>query len=131
MVSSLKAKYTTPLELIIGSTEFVKIFTDAANHIPRHRRMQYVIILVALVFSFLTKRIISSFFTHLVDVLGAESFLAPVCVLIIGKAANKVVRQHGEDLKSTLALPLSVLHHYPADVQLSVSGCNFLTSIAP
>lgn len=47
MVSSLKDKYTTPLELIIGSTEFVKIFTDAANHIPRHRRTQYVVVFAA------------------------------------------------------------------------------------
>ena len=62
-----------------------------------------------------------SFFTHLVDVLGPEEFLAPVCMLIIGKAANRVARQQGDDLHATLTLSLSIIHHYSSGVQMTAS----------
>jgi len=42
MVSSLKSKFTHGLELYIGARDFLRIFTDASNHIPRHRRQKYV-----------------------------------------------------------------------------------------
>ncbi|KAI0063355.1 ARM repeat-containing protein [Artomyces pyxidatus] len=100
MVSSLKAKHSANLDLLSGSRNFLRIFTDAANHVPRHRR--------------------THFFVHLIDVLGPEEFLALVCMLIIGKTATRVVRQQGDDLAATLALPLSLLHHYPLKVQIPV-----------
>ncbi|KAG5644278.1 hypothetical protein DXG03_008763 [Asterophora parasitica] len=70
MVSSLKRTHTQPLDLYIGSKDFLKVFTDAANHIPRHRR--------------------ANFFTHLINVLGYEDFLPPVCMLLVEKVANRV-----------------------------------------
>jgi U3 small nucleolar RNA-associated protein 10 len=42
MVSSLKSRHPPGLELYIGAREFLRIFTDASNHIPRHRRQKYV-----------------------------------------------------------------------------------------
>lgn len=42
MVSSLKGTHTQQLDLYIGSKEFLRVFTDAANHIPRHRRTKSV-----------------------------------------------------------------------------------------
>ncbi|KAI0311668.1 hypothetical protein OF83DRAFT_1068421 [Amylostereum chailletii] len=100
MVSSMKEKYQEHLELLVGSRDFVRIFTDAANHIPRHRRTQ--------------------FFVHLVDVLGPEEFLPLVCLLFVGKTANRIVRQSGDDLHATLSLPLSLIYHYPISVQLPI-----------
>ncbi|TFY70773.1 hypothetical protein EVG20_g2223 [Dentipellis fragilis] len=98
MVSSLREKHPDRLDLQIASRDFLRIFTEAANHIPRHRR--------------------THFFTHLADVLGPEDFLAPLCVLIISKVANRIVRQHGEELQATLALPLSILHHHAPAKQI-------------
>jgi hypothetical protein len=43
MASSLKKAHTDRLALYIGSRDFLRIFTDAANHIPRHRRIKFVI----------------------------------------------------------------------------------------
>jgi len=43
MVSSLKAKHPNKMTLYTGSRDFLRIFTDAANHIPRHRRTKFVI----------------------------------------------------------------------------------------
>jgi U3 small nucleolar RNA-associated protein 10 len=42
MVLSLKSRHPPGLELYIGAREFLRIFTDASNHIPRHRRQKYV-----------------------------------------------------------------------------------------
>lgn len=42
MVSSLKEAHSQPLDLYIASREFLRVFTDAANHIPRHRRNKSV-----------------------------------------------------------------------------------------
>ncbi|KAF7321073.1 U3 small nucleolar RNA-associated protein 10 [Mycena chlorophos] len=57
------------------------------------------------------------FFGHLVDVLGPVDFLAPLCMLLAEKSANRIVRQTPEDVQSLLALPVSVLHRYPSAVQ--------------
>lgn len=40
MVNSLKGSNTDKLTLYIAARSFLRIFTDAANHIPRHRRTQ-------------------------------------------------------------------------------------------
>lgn len=42
VVSSLKRTHSDRLDLYIGSRDFLRIFTDAANHIPRHRRSKCV-----------------------------------------------------------------------------------------
>src|SRR6266404_3186467 len=62
------------------------------------------------------------FFIHLVDVLGPEEFLSIVCMLIVAKADKRVVRLQGRDLRAALALPLSLLQHYPSNIQLPVSA---------
>ncbi|KAF8259327.1 armadillo-type protein [Lactarius quietus] len=100
IVSSLKEKHSTRESLLIASKEFLRVFTDATNHVPRHRRTQ--------------------FFIHLVDVLGPEEFLSIVCMLIVAKADKRVVRLQGRDLRAALALPLSLLQHYPSNIQLPV-----------
>ncbi|KAK0216141.1 armadillo-type protein [Armillaria fumosa] len=100
MVSSLKRSHSSRMDLHLGSREFLRVFTDAANHIPRHRR--------------------TNFFIHLVDVLDPTDYLAPVCLLLIEKAANRVIRQSPDEARSTFALPLSLLHHYPSTLQLNI-----------
>ena len=42
MTSSLKAKHASSIGLHVALREFLSIFTDAANHIPRHRRIRWV-----------------------------------------------------------------------------------------
>lgn len=100
MVSSLKEKNDSRESLLIASKEFLRVFTDATNHVPRHRRTQ--------------------FFIHLVDVLGPEEFLSVICMLIVAKADKRLVRLQGRDLRAALALPLSLLQHYPSHIQLPV-----------
>ncbi|KAH8987299.1 hypothetical protein EDB92DRAFT_1876367 [Lactarius akahatsu] len=100
IVSSLKEKHSTREGLLVASKEFLRVFTDATNHVPRHRRTQ--------------------FFIHLVDVLGPEEFLSIICMLIVAKADKRVVRLQGRDLRAALALPLSLLQHYPSNIQLPV-----------
>ncbi len=117
MVSSLKRSHSSRMDLHLGSREFLRVFTDAANHIPRHRRTKFVVS-YSRCLSF--AEIISSFFIHLVDVLGPTDYLAPVCLLLIEKAANRVIRQSPDEARSTFALPLSLLHHYPSVLQLNV-----------
>lgn len=118
MVSSLKSKHADRMDIYIDSREFLRIFTDAANHIPRHRRTKLV---------FCTPGVlrdphvnIRRFFSHLVDVLGPEDFLAPVSMLLIDKVVNRVIRQTVDEIQASLALPLSILQHYPHAMQISV-----------
>ena len=101
MANSLKTSHSDKLALAIASRSFLRIFTDAANHIPRHRR--------------------THFFAHLADVLGPSDFLSPVCLLLVDKVSSKVVRQSSADVVATLALPLATLGRHSADVQFSVS----------
>ena len=63
----------------------------------------------------------TSFFCHLVDTLGPDDFLAPICMLLVDNVANRVARQNAEEIKGSLSLPISVLHHYSDDAALSVS----------
>lgn len=100
MVSSLKEKYSVGLELYVGAREFLRIFTDAAHHVPRHRRQ--------------------SFFLHLAEVLGPEEFLAPLCMLLVDKVTNRVVRQALEEAQTTLALPIALLRHFSRPLQIYV-----------
>ena len=41
MADSLRKQYTDRLELYVGARDFLRVFTDAASHIPRHRRVRY------------------------------------------------------------------------------------------
>ncbi|KAG0706218.1 hypothetical protein DFH29DRAFT_902720 [Suillus ampliporus] len=100
MASSLKSRHPPGLELYIGAREFLRIFTDASNHIPRHRRQ--------------------NFFIHLVDVLGPQEFLAPVCMLLVDRVANRVSRQHEDEASTSLGLPISLLRHFPRQLHLHV-----------
>lgn len=104
MVNSLKSSHTDKLALAIASRSFIRIFTDAANHIPRHRR--------------------AHFFAHLVDVLGPSDLLSPVCLLLVDKLSSKVVRQNSADVVTTLALPLATLSRQSPELQFSVSCLN-------
>ena len=45
MVSSLKEAHTNSFDLYLASKEFLRVFSDAANHIPRHRRNKLVHVL--------------------------------------------------------------------------------------
>ncbi|KAL0575096.1 snoRNA-binding rRNA-processing protein utp10 [Marasmius crinis-equi] len=99
MVSSLKKDHDTHLDLYIASRDFLRVFTDAANHIPRHRR--------------------TNFFAHLVDVLGPADFLAPVCLLLVDKSSNRIARQSSDDAQATLAVPTSLMHHYSPALQIA------------
>ncbi|TDL26887.1 hypothetical protein BD410DRAFT_763071 [Rickenella mellea] len=99
MTSSLKQKFSDPLNLSIGSRDFLRIFTDASSHVPRHRR--------------------THFFTHLVDVLGPADYLAPICMLLTDKVSNRVIRQSPEESQALLGLPLSLLQHYSVDIQVA------------
>ncbi|KAG6888638.1 hypothetical protein C0992_007990 [Termitomyces sp. T32_za158] len=98
MAASLRRSHSQALDLYIGSRDFLKVFTDAANHIPRHRR--------------------TNFFAHLVDVLGSEDFLAPVCMLLVEKVANKVTKQDTGEIQASFSLPTSVLLHTPSSMQI-------------
>jgi len=44
MVSSLKTKHLDGFDLYIGARDFLRVFTDASNHIPRHRRQKCVLL---------------------------------------------------------------------------------------
>lgn len=83
--------------LWLETRSLLRIFSDAASHIPRHRRQV--------------------FFRLLVDVLGAADFLAPVTMLLADRSAHRVSKapQNGESL---LHLPLGVLRAEPAAVRV-------------
>jgi U3 small nucleolar RNA-associated protein 10 len=53
-----------------------------------------------------------SFFGHLIDVLGSREFSAPVCMLLLEKSANRIIRQTPVDnVHASLSLPISVFQH--------------------
>ncbi|KAF9238673.1 hypothetical protein BU15DRAFT_88298 [Melanogaster broomeanus] len=100
MASSLETKHSSGLDLYIAARDFLRIFTDASNHIPRHRRQ--------------------NFFVHLTEALGGQAFLAPVCMLLIDKVTNRASRQAPEEAQSTLSLPISLLRHFDRSSQIFV-----------
>ncbi|KAI6112075.1 hypothetical protein EDD16DRAFT_1516766 [Pisolithus croceorrhizus] len=100
MVSSLKEKFSVGLDLYVGAQEFLRIFTDAANHAPRHRRQ--------------------NFFLHLAEVLGPDEFLAPLCMLLVDKVTSRVVRLTLEEAQMTLAFPIALLRHFSRPLQIQV-----------
>lgn len=117
MTSSLRDKYSQGLELYIGAREFLRIFTDAAHHVPRHRRQKWEIFFSQEYFLIGCY----SFFVHLAQVLGPQEFLAPLCMLLVDKVANRAVRQTPEEAQATLALPVALSRHFSRPVQIYVS----------
>lgn len=124
MVSSLKEAHSQPLDLYLASKEFLRVFSDAANHIPRHRRNKFVLNKIC---TWPLNWYRSRFFAHLVDVLGARDFLAPICMLLLEKMANRIIRQPSEEVQNSLSLPIAVFQHCDYALQLHVS---FLFSLS-
>ena len=54
--------------------------------------------------------------------MGPDDFLAPVCMLLIEKVANRVHRQNVEEVQASFALPVSILQQYTAGTQVSVGN---------
>ncbi|KAI0628514.1 hypothetical protein C8Q77DRAFT_1244640, partial [Trametes polyzona] len=100
MVASLKEKHGTGMDLYRAAREFLRVFTSAANHVPRHRRVNS--------------------FSHLVDTLGPADFLAPVTMLLVDRVANRAVRQNSAESAGSLFLPSTACERYPARLQLSL-----------
>ncbi|KAJ9477870.1 U3 small nucleolar RNA-associated protein 10 [Pseudozyma hubeiensis] len=101
LVSSFKAggaAKQSKFALLCEARAFVRIFTDAAAHVPRHRRQ--------------------TFFRLLVDILGADDFAAAVAMLLVDRSAHKIVKQPRSDAEQTLQLPLSVVLPHSAMVQV-------------
>ncbi|KAF8335871.1 uncharacterized protein EI90DRAFT_3152860 [Cantharellus anzutake] len=71
-----------------------RVFADfhgCFSHLPKHRR--------------------NKFFTQLIACLGPQEFMSPVCMLLIEKSANKVIRRQGQDTNADLALAVSIAEH--------------------
>lgn len=101
LVASLKERISVPsshLHLLREARSFVRIFTDAATHVPRHRRQV--------------------FFKLLVEVLGPDEFLSAICMLLVDRAAYKVTKQPSEEVVATLHLPLAIMQAHSAVLQL-------------
>ncbi|GAA5933796.1 hypothetical protein JCM3775_000286 [Rhodotorula graminis] len=77
--------------LLAELRELLRAFTDAAAHVPRHRRI--------------------NLFTRLVETLGAKQFLSAVAMLLVDKAGNKS--------SDAAALPLALVEHFDVATQLS------------
>ncbi|KAH9920883.1 armadillo-type protein [Epithele typhae] len=98
MVASLKTNHGSGIQLYSAAREFLRVFTNAANHVPRHRRV--------------------NFFSQFVDTLGPADFLAPVTMLLVDRVANRVVRQSAADVVGSFFLPLAIYERYEAGLQL-------------
>ncbi|KAF8966928.1 armadillo-type protein [Flammula alnicola] len=99
MVSSLKENHSQPLDLYVASKEFLRVFTDAANHIPRHRR---------------NKLFLCTFGRRP----RLSRLLGTVCMLLLEKSANRIVRQSPEEVQNSLSLPASVFQHSSYELQV-------------
>lgn len=94
-------------ELVRLARPYLCIFTDSANHIPRHRRQ--------------------AFFQLLAEVLGPQDYAAPVALLLVDRTAHKIARQErsaviaaaaSETISQSLHLPLAVLSSHAAQLQM-------------
>lgn len=72
--------------------QLLSIFTDAAAHVPRHRRI--------------------SLFVRFVETLGAQEFLSAVAMLLVDKEVKVV---------DGSSLPLALFENFSVDIQLTVS----------
>lgn len=71
--------------------ELLRSFTDAAAHVPRHRRI--------------------NLFVRLVETLGPKEFLSAIVMLLVDK--------EGKATFDSTALPLALVEHFAVDVQLA------------
>ncbi|BGP11136.1 snoRNA-binding rRNA-processing protein utp10 [Rhodotorula toruloides] len=77
--------------LLAELKELLRAFTDAANHVPRHRRI--------------------NLFVRLVETLGPKEFLSAISMLLVDKA--------GKATAEAASLPLTLVEHFSVDVQLA------------
>ncbi|TIB13965.1 hypothetical protein E3P88_01328 [Wallemia ichthyophaga] len=98
VVDSLKNQAKDQESLMKASKPFLMTFTDASNHIPKHRRL--------LLFSFL------------VEVLDSIKYLSTILMLLVDKAANKVVKSSG-DRQAPIILPLGIVTAFGPQEQLT------------
>lgn len=95
---NLKSKEKGELALLQASRNLLCVFTDAAKHVPRHRRV--------------------TFFHTLANVMGPD-YLAPICMLLTDRYASKVSKQSKvEEIQTTLQLPLSLFSRKEDDSML-------------
>ncbi|KDQ16943.1 hypothetical protein BOTBODRAFT_144298 [Botryobasidium botryosum FD-172 SS1] len=100
IVASFKEAHKSLHDLHIQSRDFLRIFTDASAHVPKHRR--------------------NKFFAHLIDVLGPKEFVSPICMLLVDKIANRVIRQKAADALASLSLPFAILQAHPPSLRITV-----------
>lgn len=77
-------------KLLRELNDLLRAFTDAASHVPRHRRI--------------------NLFVRLVETLGPKDFLSAVVMLLVDKA--------GKATYEAVALPLALAEHFSVDIQL-------------
>ena len=84
---------TDSFRLLLRCRDFLRIFTGAAHHIPRHRR--------------------SAVFQLLVDAMGASDFLGAICLLLVDRYTNKILKASSSDARDgPLELPLALFNRY-------------------
>ncbi|ORY85937.1 U3 small nucleolar RNA-associated protein 10 [Leucosporidium creatinivorum] len=93
LVKSTKRSSSSRDALVSDLKELLSIFTDAAAHVPRHRRI--------------------SLFVRFVETLGAQEFLSAVAMLLVDKEVKAV---------DGTALPLALFENFSVDVQLTAFG---------
>ncbi|GAA97249.1 uncharacterized protein L969DRAFT_91903 [Mixia osmundae IAM 14324] len=72
--------------------DVLSVFTDAAAHIPRHRR--------------------NKCYMDLVEALGPETFLARTCLLLIDRLGTKLVKADMVTVNEQLELPLTLVRYF-------------------
>lgn len=67
------------------------------------------------------------FFNHLVGALGRDEFAVSICLLLVDKVVNKVVRKRPGEIANAFGLPLTVLQANSKAVSFEVCPlpCNF------
>ncbi|KZT37682.1 hypothetical protein SISSUDRAFT_1062609 [Sistotremastrum suecicum HHB10207 ss-3] len=100
IVASLTERFKdSKSELLLGARDFLRVFTDAAPHIPKHRRTRL--------------------FTHFIRTLGADLFTVPVCLLLIARNTPRIAKLKKSEATTALALPLTLLKEQTPQNQLS------------
>lgn len=91
------------------SKTFISIFTDMAARLPKHRTLP--------------------FFVHLVRSLGADDYLAPICMLLVDRSTTKAGRS-GSSAAQTMELPQGVAAAFETDTKIEVGGLGSLLARA-
>lgn len=64
--------------------------------------------------------ICARFYSHLVDVLGPDEFLAPICILLVEKLSKRLIRQQKSDAETSLSLSISMFQNYNTKRKMGV-----------